>query len=139
MSFLEDLSAFSTKGLGLYFDVDIKSSLDFKYTFGEIMIQFQGDFQPIPLIAALVITVILSIFLNTLVAIYYRKAKTKNRPYVIALVVLDFMCVLFVLPLLVVVNIAKRNTFFIALERLRNEIGMTIFLLYLFPSFKRDH
>ena len=42
--------------------------------------------------------------------------------YVLALVFLDFVCVLFVLPLLFVVNIAERNPFTIALKRTRNEV-----------------
>ena len=86
-------------------------------------------------IAITAVVIVLTIFFNTLVALYYRKAKTSNRPYVLALVVLDFVCVLFVLPLIFIQNFEQSNTFTAALEQVRNITGVWIFLLYLMPSF----
>ena len=116
-----------------------RQSVEVKETpFNERLVEFSGLFEPIPLIDAIVITIIiivLTIFFNTLIAIYYRKAKTSNRPYVLALVVLDFICILFVLPLICLQNVDQRNLFTVALEQVRNVAGIWIFLLNLIPSF----
>ena len=56
MSTLEDLTVISTQGSGLYLNDD-RSSVNVKIAFGQIKIEFQGNFQPIPIIDAIVIAV----------------------------------------------------------------------------------
>ena len=138
--FLEDIFAFSTAESGVGFENDDIQSrpVEKKVGLDKMLVQLYGEFEPIPLVDAIVITVVvivLTIFFNTLVALYYGKAKTSNRPYVLALVVLDFVCVLFVMPAIYVHVLAESSPFTVGLEHARTEVGNWVYLLYLMPSF----
>ena len=103
--------------------------------FDEIMIEMYGNFKPVPLIHVIpiqAVIIFLSVFFNTLVAMYYRKAKTSNRPYVLALVVLDFVCVLFVVPVKLVTSLVDGSH---VMEMIRLDITFWVYLLYVTPSF----
>ena len=106
-----------------------QSHVNKKVGFGEKMVSFPGNFQPIPVVDAIVIIVViivLTIVFNTLVLMYYRKAKTSNRPYVLALVVLDFVCVLFIAPALLVTTLVS-GTYMYILRMIRFEVGMCVY------------
>ena len=80
--FLEDIFAFSTAESGVGFENDDIQSrpVEKKVGLDKMLVQLYGEFEPIPLVDAIVITVVvivLTIFFNTLVALYYRKGENQ--------------------------------------------------------------
>ena len=114
-----------------------KSAVDKEVRLGQNLIKLHHALEPIPVTDAIVITVIvilLIIISNLLVLIYYRKSKTSNRPYVLALVVLDFVSILFVPPM-ELIFMYKHDAAYINFANIRLEIVNWVYLFYLVPSF----
>ena len=134
-TYIADMFVLSTVESEILLENDDGSHNVKNVDFDEIMIEMYGNFKPVPLIHVIpihAVILVVCVLCNTLVAMYYRKAKTSNRPYVLALVVLDFVGVLFIVPTVLVTQLVKGTG---VLEMIRYEVGMWVYILYVTPSF----
>ena len=80
-SYTSDIFAFSTFEYDVLLASDLRISKDEKLGFYDIMIEMYGNFKPVPLtdvITLHAVILVVCVFFNTLVAMYYRKSKTSN-------------------------------------------------------------
>ena len=106
--------------------------------FGALMVRLNKNFAEIPFVDVVAIScsiAFLSVFLNSFVVVFYRKAKTNDRPYILLLAALDTMSVIFTLLPHTCLALVRDSLAKYLLSTTRHFVGSAIFGLYLHPTF----
>ena len=106
-------------------------------TFPETLTKSSLPFTPIPVeqtVSILGSIILLSVVLNSFVIAFYKKAKTSNRSYVLALALLDFLSVIFCLFPQILEAIVPNDSAKYFFDRLASFFVVNLFNFYMFPS-----
>ena len=119
-------------------DVDGRSLVTSKVGSDSLMVHLHPQFAPVPFVDVVAISCLIaffSLFLNSLVIVFYRKTKTSTRPYILMLAALDLFAVLFTLLPHLPLAYMEKSVAKTVLMTIRQYAGACSFSLYLVPIF----